>query len=77
MILQLLRLTNSDPVRYELNDFRVRCKINRNQMQIVINPSIVLHFSVASKRIQNQGFKLLSKGKSLTILFPLSFLHIQ
>jgi len=66
MILQFLRLTNSDPVRYELNYFRV----NRNQMQIVINPSIVLHFSVASKRIQNQGFKLLSKGKSLTILFP-------
>ena len=66
MTLQLFRLISFEPVRYKLNNFRV----NRNQMQIVINPSIGLHFSVASKRIQNQGFKLLSKGKSLTILFP-------
>ena len=64
--LQLIRLTNSDPVRYKLNDVRVRY----NEMQIFISPFIVPHFSLASKRIQNKVFKLLSKGKSLRILFP-------
>ena len=64
--LQLIRLTNSEPVRYKLNDVRVRY----NEMQIFISPFIVPQFSLASKRIQNKVFKLLSKGKSLRILFP-------
>ena len=46
-------------------------------MQIFISPFIVPHFSLTSKRIQNKVFKLLSEGKSLRILFPLSFLQIQ
>ena len=62
MISQLFRLTNFEPVRYKLDDFGVRW--------IIIYPFINLHFSVASKRIQNKGFKILSKVKSLRILFP-------
>ena len=71
MISQLFRLTNFEPVRYKLDDFGVRCKmVYRDQMPIIIYPFINLHFSVASKRIQNKGFKILSKVKSLRILFP-------